>query len=164
MALYYKKQPTFPVIGTVAYTFEGDNTTILTATRTAWTLASTYPTAENVLTPTLPIKSFRTAGQAKLNLDVSYTEGAGETSNSIELKIESSSDNKNWYRIPNEVVSSGTSTLTAREFTFVGADGGNATISIGLDIFYLYMRISAKETGVATNAGTVFIQGTLSGL
>lgn len=164
MALFYKQQTSFPIIGTVVYTYETDSTTILTSTRTPWTLASTYPVAESVGSPTLPIKSFRTSGQAKLNLDISYTEGASETSNSIELKIESSSDGKNWYRIPNESVSSGTSTLTQREFTFVGADGANSTISIGLDIFYHYMRVSAKETGVSVNTGTAFIMATLSGL
>lgn len=164
MSLYYKRQPTFPIIGTVVYTFEKDSTTILTATRTEWTLASTYPAAENVATPTIPIKSFRTAGQAKLNLDISYTMGAGESTNSIELKIECSPDGKNWYRIPNESVSNGTSTLTQREFTFTGVDAANTTISIGLDIFYKYMRISAKESGVASTAGTAYIEATLSGL
>ncbi len=164
MALNYKKQHSFPVIGTVVHTYLGDNVTIATAVRTPWTLAATYPVAENPALPTLPIKSFRTAGQVKLNLDILYTEGATETANSIEIKIESSPDGVNFYRIPNEAVSAGTSTITAREFTFVGNDAASATIAIGIDIFYKYMRISAKESGVVTNFGTAFVQATLSGL
>lgn len=160
MSLYYKKQHSFPVVGSVVYTYENDKTTILTATRTPIALTAAYQ-AESGTNPT---KSFRTAGQSKLNLDISYTMGAGETGNSIQLKVEGSSDGKNFYRIPNEAVSTGTSTLTAREFTFVGVNAANATISIGLDIFYKYMRVSAKETIGASTFGTVFIEGTLSGL
>ncbi len=164
MALYYKNQITSPVIGSKKVVYGNDGVTIKTATRTEVALTASYPAAENVLLPNLPIKSFRTADQVKLNLDISYTMGASETGNSIQLKIESSPDNINWYRIPNESVSTGTSTLTAREFTFVGANAANATISIGLDIFYKYMRVSAKETIGSTNFGTTYIEATLSGL
>lgn len=145
MGLDYRTQIVFDVLGSKSGT-----------TRTSVTL----PTAYN----STVTKTFLVGGFSKLNLDVLYTEGASETTNSIELKIETSTDGTNFYRIPNEAVSAGTSTLTAREFTFVGADGAAATISIGLDIFYAqYMKVSAKETGVATNAGTVYIEGTLSG-
>ncbi len=98
-----------------------------------------------------------------MNLDVLYTMGATESTNSIELKVEGSPDGTNWYRLPNESVSSGTSTLTAREFTFVGTNADAATISIGIDIFYKFIKVSAKETGVASNAGTVYVEATLSG-
>lgn len=128
-------------------------------TRTSWTLSSSYQTE----TGTNPTKSFFVGGLSKLNLDILYTMGATETSNSIEVKIEVSPDNTNWYRIPNEIISNGTSTLTAREFTFVGADASTATISIGLDIFYKYVRVSCKETGVATNAGKVYVEATILG-
>ena len=98
-----------------------------------------------------------------VNLDVLYTMGSGETSNSIEIKVEGSPDGVNFYRLANESVSGGTSTLTAREFTFVGTNGAEATISLGLDIFYEYVKISAKETGVAANKGTVYGEVTLLG-
>lgn len=158
--LSYPKQTNFPIFGTVAYTYEADKTTILTATRTSWALTSAYQTEGS----TKPTKTFRTEGQSKLNLDIFYTEGATESSNSIEIKIEVSPDGINFYRIPNETISGGTSTVVVREFTFVGADASTATISIGLDIFYKWMRISAKETGVVTNAGSVYCEATLSGL
>lgn len=142
--LSYNTHLSFPVIGTKSGT-----------TRTAVSLPTSY---NGTVT-----KTFETSGYPKLNLDVLYTMGATETSNSVELKIECSPDGTNFYRIPNEAVSGGTSTLTAREFTFVGADAAAASISIGLDIFYKYVKVSAKETGVATNAGTVYVEGTLSG-
>lgn len=125
-------------------------------TRTSVTLTAAYDVANKT-------KTFETTGFAKLNLDVLYTMGATETTNSIELRMEGSPDGTNFYRIPNESVTGGTSTLTAREFTFVGTNAAAATISIGLDIFYKYVKISVKETGVVTNFGTVYVEGTLSG-
>lgn len=106
--------------------------------------------------------TFPTEGASKLDIAISYTMGSGETSNSIETKVEASPDNTNFFRIANESVSAGTSTLTAREFTFVGANAANATISIGLDIFYRFVRVSFKESGVNSNNGTVFAEATLS--
>lgn len=160
MSLDYKKLINFPIFGTVAYVYLDDDVTVSTATRTSWTLSASYETEGT----TKPTKTFRTAGWSKLNLDVLYTMGATESTNSIELKIEGSPDGVNFYRIPNETVSGGTSTLTAREFTFVGANAAAATISIGLDLFYNYVRVSAKETGVVTNFGTVYCEATLAGL
>jgi DUF1365 family protein len=142
MSLYYPTVDTFPVLGTKSGT-----------TRTSVALASTYTQS----------KAFEVSGFSKLDLAVLYTMGAAETSNSIEIQIEHSPDGTNWYRIPNESVSGGTSTLTAREFTFVGTNAAAATISIGIDIFYKYIKVSAKESGVATNAGTVYIEATLNG-
>lgn len=159
MGLHYKSTQHFPVFGTVAYTYEKDNTTILTATRTSWNLTSAYQTEGS----TKPTKTFKTSHYSKLNLDVLYTMGATETSNSIEIMFEGSPDGINFYRIPNETVSTGTSTIVAREFSFVGTNAAAASISVGLDIFYEFMRVSAKETGVVTNAGTVYAEVTLLG-
>ena len=89
--------------------------------------------------------------------------GASETSNSIEVKFECSPDGTNFYRIPNDSTVAGVSTITAREFTYVGTDGAAASISIGLDIFYENVRISVKETGVASNKGTIYGEVTLNG-
>lgn len=158
MGLSYPSTITFAVFGTNTVVKDSAENPV-TATRTSVALTSSYQAEGG----TAPTKSFKTAGYSKLNLDVLYTEGATESANTIELKFEGSPDGINYYRIPNEAVSSGTSTLYAREFTFAGADAAATTISIGLDIFYKYMRISAKESGVASNAGTVFGQVTLLG-
>lgn len=128
--------------------------------RTGIELESTYSTTE----VTEPTRIFETGGYTKLNLDGIYTMGATEAANSIEIKIEGSPDRTNWYRLANDSTSSGTSTLTQREFTFVGSDAASATISIFLDVAYKYVRVSCKETGVATNKGNVFVEATLSGL
>jgi len=125
-------------------------------TRTSVALTNAYDNAATT-------KIFEAGGYSKLNLDILYTMGSGEAGNSIEVRVDQSPDRTNFYRIPNESVSSGTSTLTAREFTFVGSDAAAATISIGLDIFYENIRISVKETGVATNAGTIYVEGTIWG-
>jgi hypothetical protein len=148
MCLYYESQDPVTIIGTKSGT-----------TRTAWTLSANYETEGT----TKPTKTFSVGGYSKMNLDILYTMGAAESSNSIELKIEGSPDGTNFYRIPNEAVVAGASTLTAREFTFVGTNAAAATISIGLDIFYKYVKVWCKETGIAANAGSVYVEATLSG-
>lgn len=145
MGLYYPSQYTSVLIGSKSGT-----------SRTAVALTTSYDVANKT-------KIIETAGFSKLNLDVLYTMGAAEAANSVELRIEGSPDGTNFYRIANEAVSAGDSTLTAREFKFVGSDAAAATISIGLDIFYKFVRVSAKESGVAANAGTIYIEATLSG-
>lgn len=145
MSLYYPTQQTFVVVGSKSGT-----------TRTSVALTNAYDVANKT-------KDFNCGGFSKVNFDILYTMGATETANSIEMRAEGSTDGTNWYRIPNESVSGGTSTLTAREFTFVGTNAAAATISIGLDIFYKYLKVSFKETGVITNAGTMYCEATLSG-
>lgn len=128
-------------------------------TRTSIALDSTYQTNE----ATKAVKSFETAGFSKINFDVLYTMGDAETSNSIEIKLESSDDKTNWYQIVNEASTAGASTVTVKEITFVGTNGTTASFSYLLDIAYKYMRISVKETGVASNVGSVFVEATISG-
>lgn len=143
--LYYGNTITRPLIGSKVDT-----------TRTSLVLAAAYNATNS--------KTFEVSGYSKVNFDILYTMGATETANSIELKIEGSTDETNFYRLPNESVSAGVSTLTAREFTFVGVDAAATTISLGLDIFYKLIKISVKETGKVTNFGTVYVEGTLAGL
>ena len=125
-------------------------------TRTAIALTAAYDVANKT-------KIFETGGMSKLNFSILYTMGATETSNSIDLRIETSSDGTNFYRIPNEAVSTGTSTLTQREFVFVGADAAAASLSLPLDTQDKHIRISVKESGKATNFGTVYMEVLLSG-
>ncbi len=149
MGLYYGNQIPRRVIGTKSGT-----------TRTSITLESTYQTESG---QTKPTKTFAVGSFSKMNLDFLYTMGATETSNSIEVKIEASPDGTNFYRIPADSTSGGTSTLTAREFTFVGINAAAATIGVGIDIFYKFVKVSVKETGVVTNKGTIYAELTLSG-
>ncbi len=144
MSLFYKSQLVFPVLGTKTEAGVRSSVT-LTAAHTGNT------------------KVFETGHYSKLDLAVLYTMGATETANSIEIEVQQSPDGVNYYRIPNESVTGGVSTLTAREFTFVGVNAAAATISIGIDVFYKYVKVSVKETGVVTNFGTAFVEATLSG-
>ena len=126
-------------------------------TRTSVELESTYQATE----VTEAVKAFRVDGRTRMNLDILYTMGGSETSNSIEIKVEGSPDGTNYYRLPNESVSAGTSTVTAREYTFVGVNGAATTISISQDIFYKFIKVSAKETGVSSNKGSIYGEVTL---
>ena len=197
-------------------------------TRTAVTLTDGYDVANKT-------KIFNIGSLSKINLSVLYTAGTAETSNSLQLRLESSDDETNFYRIPNEAVSAGTSTLTLREFTvsqstangtlaydaqtanftaglkvtggtsgatgFIVSDSDSGTtgtltlqqvigtfqdneaitdsgtgaavvngiltsitaFSLPLDVQDKFMRMSVKETGVASNFGTVYVEGILSG-
>lgn len=126
-------------------------------TRTGVTLTAAYDALNTT-------KIFEVGGFSEIVMDVSYTTGASESSNSIEIRLEDSPDRTNWYRLSNEAASAGTSTLTQREFTFAGADAATEyAFSYRLDTSYRYMRISCKETGVSANYGTVYIEALLSG-
>jgi len=147
----------------LGYTFQNTITLFGSKTaagvRTGVELESTYQ-AEAVTDAT---KSFAAIGMAKMELHILYSMGAGETTNSIEIKVEASPDNINWYRFVNESASTGTSTLTAREFTYVGINATDGPISLPLDISAKYFRVSIKETGVGSTKGTCYAEATLSG-
>lgn len=148
MSVNYKNQQ----LGTLI----GSKIAVAPFTRTAVALTSTYD-AETT-------KIIATGGFTNIVVDMNYTMGATETSNSIEIRVDVSSDGTNFYRIPNESVSSGTSTLAVREFTYVGVNAAAAPISLTLDVMYRFMRFAFKESGVVTNAGSVYSEYTLSGL
>ena len=59
--------------------------------------------------------------------------GSEEDSNSIQIKIEDSTELTNVYRISNDSTTTDTSTLTAREFTFVGTDPAFGTGTLTSD-------------------------------
>ena len=79
MGLNYPSSITFPVFGSVARVLLADKATIDTATRTSVELESTYQAESGATEAT---KTFKTSKYSKLNLDILYTMGAAETSNS----------------------------------------------------------------------------------
>lgn len=141
-SLRYTNQPTIEAIGSID---EDGN-------RVGSTLSGTY--SDNRY-------EFSSDGYSKINIDMLYTMDAAETGNGISLIVEGSPNGDHWYRIPNETVSGGTSTLEEREFVFTGNDGSTKALSVGLDTFYKHMRISFTETDVGTTNGTIFAQLTL---
>lgn len=224
MSLFYKTVQAFPIIGT--------KTSANVRTGVAMTARYQHLSA----TSSLRQNKFQVGGYSKIEFSCSYTAGASETGNSVQLKIEGSPDGTNWSRFVNEAVSGGTSTLTAREFTMtqvtdygtLAYDAQSANFTAGLvvtggsssatavietdtdagttgtlllsnisgtftndeaitdsstgaavvngvltsiteftlpvDISTKYIRVSAKETGVASNFGTIYIEATLNGL
>lgn len=145
----------------LGYTYQSSTPLVLIGsksgtTRTSVALTDAYDVANKT-------KIFVTGGMSKVNFSILYTMGAAETSNSLEIRIRTSADGTNFYRIPNESVSGGTSTLTLREFTWVGVNAAASSISLPLDVQDRHMEISVKETGVASNFGTIYVEATLSG-
>jgi len=103
-------------------------------------------------------------GASALVINAKYTTGAAETNNSIEIKMEASNDGTNFFQLTNEAASGGTSTITQRELTFVGASAATAySVSYKLDVAYKFLKLSVKESGVAANAGTIYVEGLLAG-
>lgn len=110
----------------------------------------------------------RNADQAAI--DVWYTMGATETSNSIQVLIEFANPVSNSVdysslstnattgdNVRNASISttSGTTTLTQQEYTFsaVSAAATYDSFQIQIPLMSKFMRIGVKETGIATNGG-----------
>jgi hypothetical protein len=91
-------------------------------------------------------------GMSKLSIDIDYAQGAAETGNILEMKIEHSTDGTNWHSLSIDETST-VSDITAREWNITG----DAALNIILDIAYLFVRVSLKESGVASNAGTATV-------
>ena len=144
--LYYQSQNPLIIIGSAT----------AAGTRTGTTLTSAYTGAAKA--------TFATGSMSKLNLDIAYTTGTSETGTTLAWKVEVSPDNINWYRIQNEAVSTGTSTLSDREWQHAGGTGATTyNIALGIDIFNKYAKVSFKENSVSSNYGSLFCALTLSG-
>lgn len=103
-------------------------------------------------------REIETAGMSKIAFGVSYTMGAAETANKIEIQLEQSPDGTNWFPLSIDSTSS-TSVLTNRVWEFTGTGSFDFIVSIG----YRKMRMSLRESGVSTNAGTATVVYTVSG-
>ena len=129
-------------------------------TRTAVEIEATYQAEAS----TEGTQTFETGGYPRMELHILYTMGATESANTIQMILESTTDGTNFYRLPNDTTSTDTSTITEREFTYAGTTAaGNSEIVIGLDIAYTKMRVSFKETGVASNKGSIYCEALFSG-
>ena len=106
-------------------------------------------------------------GVSKINFYIVYKMGASETTNSLYFKIEGASGNsiidQGYYQFVNDSTSSGTSTLTRREFTIVGTNASTISFSVPVAIQDEVLKISFKETGVATNFGYVHCKAKIFG-
>lgn len=127
---------------------------------TGWALTASYQT-EGAVKPT---KTFDVGGFSRVEFAIAYAEGSAETANTLQVKVEFTPDGTNFYQLATDSTSGSTSTEAVREFTMAGVDSGTLYINFGLDIAYKdSMRISFKETGVASNFGTVYCEAVLSG-
>ena len=91
-----------------------------------------------------------------LVLLVKYTMGTGESENAVVLKVEFSTDGTNFYQQTDSEA-----TVALREYTFTAesAPGTYDAIAIVLPVTGIAnVQVSAKETGVASNAGTCEIK------
>ena len=114
-------------------------------------VATTSAYADNV-SSVIPI-----GGASKIVLYVSYTLASGETSNNINLRVDTSYTTALLYQLVNESVSGATSTLTQREFTFAGTTSvaTSYNLTLPLDVSDNYFRVSFRESNfTGTNYGT----------
>lgn len=99
------------------------------------------------------------SGMQKLSMDIDYAQGAAETGNILHLAIEHSTDGTNWHQLVIDDTNT-VSDITAREWNITG----DAALNVILDIAYDKLRFSVRETGVASNAGTVSLVLLSSGM
>ena len=106
-------------------------------------------------------------GVSKVNFYVVYKMGASETSNTLDFKVEGAPTrgtlDQGYYQFVNDSASGGTSTLTRREFTIVGADAATISFELPLSIQDEVLKVSFKEAGVVTNFGSVHCKAILFG-
>jgi len=107
----------------------------------------------------------------ELTLFIFYTMGADETSNSIQIKIDTAQsdlavDSVLWARETAIVTVNGTSTHTQVEHSFAATQAA-ATYDVFpihlVDINAYRIRVSAKETGIAVNGGTFYLLAVTKG-
>lgn len=102
-----------------------------------------------------------------VELGVNYTMGGSESGNSIQLKYEVSFDGSVWYRVQEEAVSSGTVTRHNREDTFSAASAAATydRFSVSFENYggWEYLKVSVKETGIASNGGSCWIEASVWG-
>lgn len=131
---------------------------------TRYTLAATY-TGSGISS------AYDVKNAVKLYLEVEYTMGATETSNSIEVKVEFADPlvgpavTADWYRTTNEADSTATTALYLQEYSFEAASAAGTYDRFIIDltktlknIGHKYIRVSVKETGKATNFGSTSVK------
>lgn len=114
------------------------------------TLTGTYQTA------VIPV-----GGYEKLSLDIDYEQDGAESGNTFEMKIEHSTDQTNWHSLVIDDTDT-VSTITPRVWNIAG--DSTAPMNVVLDIAYHFLRVSVRETGIASNGGTVTMTAVTSGL
>jgi hypothetical protein len=126
------------------------------------TVIATSATLTNAYTGN--VKVLTTGGYSELVVMWKYTTGSGESASSLNIQLLGSNDNNNFYFLTNESATTGTSTLYTRTFNTGGGSAATAySQSYRIDISYKFMKIQVEETGVSTNYGTLFMEGTLAG-
>lgn len=106
----------------------------------------------------------------QLSLEVEYTMGAAETANTTELIVEFADmvngqrsnvpATASWYREVTESVSAGVVTLALAERTFAAVSAAATYDRFIVEIpgGHDFMRVSIKETGVASNKGSASVK------
>jgi len=126
---------------------------------TTYTLTTSYVASNPI----------RAAKAYQVGLDISYTQGAAETANTLDIKIEISNVDTtptatDWFQMSSESTSSGltTSSYQNYRFTAVATAGTADRFHISFPIDVKWVRVSVREGGVAANAGTFLGRLTVS--
>lgn len=111
-----------------------------------------------------------TKGAYQVRLDLQYTMGSGEDSNTCELYIETANPNgqpaladiaaSDWVREKEEQSSMGVITQSNVIYQ-IDPSVDNGKISISLPSDFKFIRLSAKETGVDAEAGILIARITV---
>ena|SRR3990167_2721090 len=122
MSLGYTYLNTIPLIGTKSGT-----------TRTSTLATSAFADNLSRITPI--------GGASTIELSILYT---SEKDNNFEVRVETGPDATNMYRLVNESISAGNSTLTLRTFIVTPTTSAFA-FALPIDVSNKYIRVSVRE-------------------
>lgn len=144
---------------------------LLRTVRTIIGVASAY-TLESTYTGAGISAGYYIGNEKEVALDVDYTMGAAETSNSIQLLVEYANPDlidsrsyspvsTDWRLATEQAVTAGAVTVTKQEFTFAAISAAATYDRIHVKIGMpnaSWIRVSIKETGVASNKGSAVVR------
>ena len=118
-------------------------------------------TASYVTTSTVGAIDVR--GVSQVTVYREYAPGTGETSNTLEIRVQTSVDGTPTnFHIEGSLTTTTPSAVTDNEFQYQSASTSAGTTYLGVPIRIPidanHLRIQVKETGVATNFGTCTIR------
>lgn len=105
-------------------------------------------------------------GMDAVTLLISYTTGAAESNNTLQLQVDFPDSASTDYIYTTQDVGSGVTTIVPQYFTFTDNTGGGTTTTYALPPIKVNakkIKFSIKETGVAANYGTCTVKAVFGG-
>ena len=148
MAENYSVQNIFPVRGATA------TNNVITFSRVTLTAAYTGNLTSGI----------QLAGQTQIMFFVDFLTHASATTSDIDIRLEFSPDNTNWYQETESSVAAGVDQMTRLEHSFTGGAASTTySFKFAVPVADKFMRVALKQAVDVTNFGTASILMVVSG-